>query len=116
MTQAPQTVCELPEFRRTASRLLTEAEVSDLIYYLGNYPEAGELIRGSGGVRKVRWARESRGKSGGVRAITFFTGPELPLFLITVYGKGAKDNLSRAEVNEMRKLTDLLKTTYRSRR
>jgi hypothetical protein len=107
-----QTVVELPEFRRRATRLLRESEVMDLVYYLANNPEAGAVIRGSGGVRKVRWAREGRGKSGGVRVITFYTGIDMPLFLLTVYGKGARENLEKSEVAAMRELTTALKASY----
>lgn len=107
-----QTVVELPEFQRRAAPLLRESEVMDLIYFLANNPKTGDVIRGSGGVRKVRWAREGRGKSGGVRVVTFYTGTDMPLFLITVYGKGARENLERSEVAAMRGLTTALKTSY----
>ena len=107
--QQLQTVVELPEFRRRAARLLREAEVTDLVYYLASNPEAGDVIRGSGG---VRWVREGRGKSGGVRAITFYTGRDMPLFLVTVYGKSARENLDKAEIAAMRKLTTALKASY----
>ena len=106
------TVVELPEFQRAAARLLSEAERDDLVYYLARNPRAGDVIKGSGGVRKVRWAREGRGKSGGVRVVSFFAGANLPLFLITAYGKGARDNLSKGEIGAMRKLTALLKASY----
>ena len=115
MQTALQIVAEMPEFQRRAERLLSEAERHDLISYLAQNPEAGDVIRGTGGVRKVRWVREGGGKRGGVRVITFYTGANLPLFLITVYSKGAVDTLSRAEVNTMRKLTTVLKETYRRR-
>ncbi len=115
VSQQLQTVVELPEFRRRAARLLREPEVTDLVYYLAGNPEAGDVIRGSGGVRKVRWLREGRGKSGGVRIITFYTGRDMPLFLVTVYGKSARENLDKAEIAVMRKLTTALKTSYGSK-
>ena len=107
-----QTVAELPEFQRRVARLLSEAERHDLILYLAQNPRAGDVIPGSGGVRKVRWAREGGGKRGGFRVVTFYTGVDLPLFLITVYGKGATENLSRAEIAAMRKLTMTLKESH----
>ena len=112
MRDSLHTVVELPEFRRAANRLLTEAEIGDLVYYLAQHPTVGDVIRGSGGVRKVRWAREGRGKRGGARVVTFYTGADLPLFLITVYAKGEKDTLSGVEVGAMRKLTAVLKESY----
>lgn len=68
---ALQTIAGMPEFQRRAERLPSEAERHDLVLYLAQNPQAGDVIRGTGGVRKVRWAREGRGKSGGVRVITF---------------------------------------------
>ena len=61
-----QTLAELPEFIRMADKLLTEAERQDIIRYLADHPKAGDLIEGTGGVRKVRWGHGGQGKSGGV--------------------------------------------------
>lgn len=111
-----QTVVELPEFRKNAERLLSTDERTGLIDFLAQFPTSGDVISGSGGVRKVRWTRGDKGKSGGVRIITFYTGRDLPLFLLTVYGKGAKDDLSKSELATMRTLTRILKETYGAKR
>ena len=66
------TVADTSVFRRKASELLDEEEHNALIDFLADNPEAGDLIRGSGGVRKVRWAMPGRGTSGGVRVIYYF--------------------------------------------
>ena len=66
------TIAELPEFRKSASRLLTETERQDLIRHLAAHPKSGDLLEGTGGVRKLRWSRAGRGKSGGVRIIYYF--------------------------------------------
>jgi hypothetical protein len=71
-------------------------------------------MEGAGGVRKLRWAREGRGKSGGVRVIYFFYNDGIPLYLLTIYGKNEKDNLSAAERNELAKLAALLAKTART--
>ena len=68
---------------------------------------------GTGGARKLRWAVRSKGKSGGVRVITFFSGPPVPVFVLTVFGKGEKINLSQAERNALRKVLGALVTEYR---
>ncbi len=112
MGEALQTVVELSEFQRKARRLLSDVEVDDLITYLARYPRAGDVIRGSGGVRKLRWARQGRGKSGGVRVITYFSSPSLPLFLVSIYGKSARDDLKSAEVAAMKQLTAILRRGY----
>ncbi len=67
----------------------------------------------SGGARKVRWGGRGRGKSVGVRVITFFSGPPVPVFLLTVFGKGEKVNLGRAEMNALCKLLGTLVAAYR---
>jgi len=72
-------------------------------------------MQGTGGCRKVRVAGKGRGKSGGYRVITFFTGPDLPVFLITVFGKGETANLTKAERNELAKLTKILVAEYGKR-
>jgi hypothetical protein len=102
------TVAETSEYARRAGKLLSENERTELICYLAAHPEAGVVMEGAGGVRKLRWAREGRGKSGGVRVIYFFYNDGIPLYLLTIYGKNEKDNLSAAERNELAKLAALL--------
>ena len=63
------TVAEMPEYIRRVTRLLSQSERGDVIDYVAANPKAGDLIQGTGGVRKLRWARGGRGKSGGVRVI-----------------------------------------------
>ena len=63
------TVAELPEYIHTANKLLTEFERQDIIRYLAEHPKSGDLMEGTGGVRKLRWGRGGQGKSGGVRVI-----------------------------------------------
>ncbi len=72
----------------------------------------GVEIRGTGGCRKFRFAGRGKGKSGGYRVVTFFTGESLPVYLITVFGKDMKDNLSDAEANELKKLTKQIVLAY----
>lgn len=88
------TVAETPEFVRKASALLTEAECSDLILYLAARPESGDLIVGTGGLRKLRWRRAGSGKRGGTRVIYYFHDRAMPLYLLTVYAKSERDDLS----------------------
>lgn len=84
-----------------------------LVDYLSDNPEAGDLIRGSGGVRKLRWAMPGRGKSGGVRVIYYFHSEEMPLSLLTLFAKNERSNLSDAEVNVLAKLVATLKDELR---
>lgn len=71
-------------------------------------PEVGALIKGTGGVRKMRFAFEGRGKSGSVRVCYVYFGTYLVYFLITVYQKKDKENLTQAEKNEIKKLVNIL--------
>lgn len=66
------TVVETGQFQRKVSRLLSGDEKTELIAYLSMNPNTGVLIQGTGGVRKLRWARSGQGKSGGVRIIYIF--------------------------------------------
>jgi hypothetical protein len=102
------TVAELPEFIRAADKLLTEAERQDVIRYLAEHPKDGDLLEGTGGIRKIRWGRGGQGKSGGVRVIYYFHDEAMPLYLLTLFAKGDKTNLSKAERNELAELVGLL--------
>ena len=66
------TITELPEFIRRANELLSEAERKSVIDYLAEHPRAGDLMAGTGGIRKLRWGRGNKGKSGGVRVIYYY--------------------------------------------
>ncbi len=106
------TVVETPEFQRRVRGLLTDAEREALIDHLAANPEAGDVMSATGGARKLRWATQGRGKRGGVRVITFYSGPLVPVFLLTVFGKGEKVNLTKAEQNAFRKVLGELVTEY----
>ena len=102
------TVVELPEYLRQAAKVLDAGERSAIVDHLATHPKAGVLIEGTGGVRKLRWGRDSRGKSGGVRIVYYFHSEAMPLYLLTLFTKGDKADLSKAERNELRSLVDVL--------
>ncbi len=102
------TVAELPEYLRTAGKLLSDEDRRAVVSYLAAHPKAGDLMEGTGGVRKLRWVREGRGKSGGVRVIYYFHSEAMPLYLLTMFAKNERANLSKAERNELAGLVDLL--------
>lgn len=113
MRRRLQTVVETPEFAGRVSRLLTAAQRIELVDHVAANPDAGDLIPGSGGARKLRWGAIGRGKRGGVRVITYFGGPLVPVFLLSVFGKNEKANLSQAERNELRRILAQLAAEYR---
>ena len=99
-------VCETHAFRRAAAKAgMSEDDIFALIGYLAENPTAGDVIPGTGGCRKLRWAGRGKGKSGGFRTISFYSGAMMPVYLLTVFGKGEKANLSDAECNALRALT-----------
>ncbi|MEJ0041700.1 MAG: hypothetical protein WDM81_05590 [Rhizomicrobium sp.] len=77
-------VVETAEFLAATRKLMSEADRAALADYLAGNPLAGDLIAGTGGVRKLRWALEGRGKRGGGRVIYFFHSEKLPLFVFTM--------------------------------
>ncbi len=107
------TVVETPSYLRRAEKLLSEDERFGVVSLVGEDPECGVVMRGTGGVRKVRFAREGGGKSGGFRVVYFFHGLDMPLFLLTVFAKSGKSNLTAAERNQLRVLTTQLVEQYR---
>lgn len=91
------TVAETAPFQRKISSLLSTDERADLIAYLAAQPSAGVLMQGTGGIRKLRWARQGGGKSGGMRLIYYFHSEIMPLYLLAAFGKNEKANLSSEE-------------------
>lgn len=106
------TVAETPEYIRKAEKLLSAEERRDLISYLAAHPRAGDLIEGTGGVRKLRWARGGRGKSGGVRVIYYVHSDTMPLYLLTLFAKNERANLSQGERNDLAELVDMLVSAW----
>jgi hypothetical protein len=110
---APITVVETPEFLSATRKLLTEEERAVLVDYLAHNPAAGDVVRGTGGVRKLRWELEGRGKRGGARVIYFYHSADIPLFALTAYAKNQRADLSQKDRNDFRQLTKVLAASYR---
>ena len=100
---------ELPLFRSRWEKLgLTDADLMRLQADLLADPKVGEVMRGTGGVRKMRFAFEHKGKSGGVRVIYIDFEVYEKIYLLTAYTKNEKENLTQEEQNEIRKLIAIL--------
>ena len=106
--EAVYTVLETIGFLRDCEGVLTEDERSALVAFIAFNPEAGEVMPETGGVRKMRWGVQGRGKSGGVRVIYYLYNERLPIFMLNVFAKNQKANLSKAERNELRRLIPVL--------
>jgi mRNA-degrading endonuclease RelE of RelBE toxin-antitoxin system len=86
-------IVETPTFVDDAKRLWSEEERGAFCSWLAGNPEAGSLIPGSGGLRKVRWTRSGSGKQGGVRVIYFTRISEEEIWLLVIYSKAVKGNI-----------------------
>jgi len=104
-----QTVAEMPTFTKQAEKLLSADERKDVIDFLSQNPLSGDVIQGTGGVRKVRIAASGRGKRGGARVIYYFLDESIPLYALAIYAKNAKTDLTHDEKNAAKLLVEELK-------
>jgi mRNA-degrading endonuclease RelE of RelBE toxin-antitoxin system len=108
------TVVETPEFLRAAKRAgMTDVEREAAVLFLAEHPRAGEVIEGSGGGRKLRIAREGKGKRGGYRVVTYYQDVATPVFLLTVISKGQRSDLTGAQRKQVRGSTRVEKRKRR---
>jgi hypothetical protein len=91
-------VFETPVYSRKAEALLSDSEREDFAVIISRNPTAGSVVRGSGGVRKVRWARTDSGKTGGVRVIYDNMLEEEEVWLLTLYAKNEKSTIPGHEL------------------
>lgn len=108
-----QTVVQLEEFIRQAKSLMSEEERERIVDLLAAHPESGTAL--GGGLRKLRVARAGAGKSGGFRTIYLFIGPQVPIFLLSVFAKNQKDDLSPTEQRSLTEFGKCLVATYGGR-
>lgn len=80
---------------------LSDDEFRALQSYLIEHPDAGDIIRGTGGIRKVRWAAKGKGKSGGVRVIYYWAKAPSHVYLLTLYGKSERADIDRATLKRI---------------
>ncbi len=109
-------ISELQAFTNDAEAIFTKDEYEDLVMFLANHPDAGEIIPGTGGIRKVRWPARGQGKRGGARVIYYFRDLNVPVYLLAVYAKGEKINLTASEKKAMRKTVDQIVEASMARR
>lgn len=100
---------ETSVFTRECKSLLTDDEYKEFQTHLLLDPEAGSIIVGTGGCRKVRWSRQGTGKSSGIRAIYYYYNPAGRLYMLLVYPKSEKDSLTAAEKNQLKAVVSIFK-------
>ena len=115
MVSVRMTVVETPGFLCEAAAVLGIPELAETIAFLPANPVSGDLMPETGGARKLRWRTQGRGKRGGARVIYYHHNESIPLFLLNVFAKNEKANLTKAERNEMRDLLPRLVAGHRKR-
>ncbi len=111
-----QTVVETRHFAARAEKFLSENQRNELIDFLATYPLQGDVLAGTGGIRKVRFARSGRGKRAGVRVIYYYYNAEKPIFLLEIFGKNEKVNHTAAERNALAKVVTEIKQQLQRRK
>ena len=110
------TVVETPMYLRSDEAIFNESDRERIVRTIAGAPECGDLMPGTGGYRKLRFGRPGMGKRGGARVVYLYGGEDLPIFLITVYVKSEKGNLSKAEQNALAKMARSFFADYRGTR
>ena len=109
-----QVVVETPDYLADAKSLdLSVEERKTIVDYIAQTPDAGDEMKGTGGARKIRFAGRGKGKSGGYRVVTFYAGKDIPVFLLSIFSKGEKANLSQAERNELKLILGSVVDAYK---
>lgn len=109
-----QTVIETPAYLASAKdENVSVDERNEIVAFLAANPDAGDIMAGTGGARKVRFGGRGKGKSGGYRIITFYADEDIPLFLLDIYSKDTQANISKADRNELRKILTVLPQVWR---
>ena len=97
---------ETPFFTKTIERYLDDDDYAKLQAYINEHPETGAIVAGSGGVRKMRWATEGRGKRGGLRVIYYLLRARCQIWMLTVYGKNVRETIAAHLLRQMKEAID----------
>lgn len=100
----PLIFIETPTFTRLIAELLDDDEYAKLQTELAKRPDAGDLIKNGGGIRKLRWKRAGTGKSGGIRVIYYWLTEDNQVLMLVAYPKSIKDNLTDKETAILRNI------------
>jgi len=95
-------IVETPIYTKYITELLSDEEYQELQKFLIENPKSGDIIKSSGGIRKLRWKMKNKGKSGGIRNIYYFYESDNTLLMLYAYSKGRKDDLSDKELSILR--------------
>ena len=110
-----QTVVETTPVQAFAKEHLSVAELEDLVNFIATHPDAGDIIQGTGGMRKLRFGAKGKGKSGGIRVITYFYIKDHPVLLIAGFAKGEMENIHQETKNALKEMTAEIKKIYKEK-
>lgn len=99
---------ETSGFSKIRENYFDDSQFNMLQLYLMDRPDAGDIIRGSGGVRKLRWGLQGQGKRGGVRVIYYWITKDDQILFLTVYAKSEASDLSQDAIKAMREIVKVL--------
>jgi mRNA-degrading endonuclease RelE of RelBE toxin-antitoxin system len=97
---------ETPVFTRQVLELLSDEEYAEFQQFLMENPDAGDVIEGTGGLRKVRWKQGGKGKRGGVRVIYYFVDAADQLRMLLIYRKGIQDDMTPDQRRQLKAIKD----------
>jgi hypothetical protein len=97
---------ETPIFTKLITRLISDEEYHLLQLQLSVRPESGDIIKGSGGIRKLRWSGSGRGKRGGTRVIYYFFKEDEQIYMLYAYPKSEKDDLTADQLKQLKQLVE----------
>lgn len=97
---------ETPIFTADLNEFLTDDEYAEFQQYLADNPRSGDVIQDTGGLRKIRWTSNGKGKRGGVRVIYYHLNADAQIRLLLIYKKGIQDNLTEKQKKILRKLNE----------
>jgi len=116
MQTKPVTIVETPLFLRQTESIWDDGERQALVDFIARNPESGDIIPGTGGVRKVRWSRAGSGKRGGARVIYFYHHADAPIYLLLAYAKAKREDMTPDEKKAVASLATILKEQHPSER
>lgn len=99
-------IIETSFFTAFITKLMTDEEYKDMQQALVRCPVAGDIIKGSGGLRKLRWAASGRGKRGGSRVIYYWYKDAATIYMLYAYAKNRQEDLTRDQLKVLSKLVD----------
>ena len=97
-------IVETAVFTKLICELMSDDDYRELQLALVNRPNIGDLIIGSGGLRKVRWTLARRGKRGGIRVIYYWAGKDEQIRMLYAYPKGNRENLTKEQLNQLKNI------------